>query len=100
MPTWREPFGIVFVEAMAHALPIVSTRVAALPELVVEGESGFLVEPGDAARLADRLVTLLTNAELRRREMARHLFEEKHNWQSVFSKIRPVVVASVSQLNQ
>ena len=45
-----EGFGIVLLEAMLAGLPIVATRVSAIPEIVVDGDTGILAEPGDAER--------------------------------------------------
>lgn len=59
LPTRREPFGIVFLEAYAHKLPVVSSDLGALPDIVEEGESGFLVKVNDIELLAKRLITLL-----------------------------------------
>lgn len=53
------------LEAMSAGLPIVVTRVGGNPELVVDGESGFLVEPGDADALGERLQRLVDSSELR-----------------------------------
>lgn len=50
---WQEPFGLVVVEALASATPVIAARSGALPELVTEGESGFLYEaldPDDLVR--------------------------------------------------
>lgn len=58
----QEGFGIVFLEAMAAGKPIVAARAAAVPEVVPQG---LLVEPGSAAALADALVTLYRQPELR-----------------------------------
>ena len=55
------------LEAMSAALPVAATRITGIPELVGEGETGFLVPPGDAAALADRLERLLADRELRSR---------------------------------
>jgi glycosyltransferase involved in cell wall biosynthesis len=55
------------LEAMAAALPAVTTSVGCLPDLVVEGQTGFLVPPGDAEALAARLSALLADPELRAR---------------------------------
>ena len=54
-------------EYLAAGLPIVSTPVAGIPEAVVDGETGYLVEPGDRAALADRLARLAADPHLRAR---------------------------------
>jgi len=62
-----EGFGIVLLEAMLARLPVVATRVSAIPEVVVDGETGLLVEAGDVAALAACLSTVLGDAALRER---------------------------------
>jgi glycosyltransferase involved in cell wall biosynthesis len=57
----------VILEAMATARPIVSTRLAAVPEIVRDGESGLLVAPGDVKGLANALELLLRDPQLRAR---------------------------------
>jgi len=54
-----EGFGLVLLEAMLASLPIVATRVSAVPEIVVEGRTGRLLEPGDAEGVATALLGLL-----------------------------------------
>jgi glycosyltransferase involved in cell wall biosynthesis len=65
LPTFGDCLPMVLSEAGAAGLPVVSTRVAAIPELVVEGRTGFLVEPGDVAGLTAALRCLLESPELR-----------------------------------
>jgi len=67
LPTEQEGFGIVFLEAMASSLPIVTTRVAAVPEVVGDGVTALLVDPGDEAALAQALEQLLRDTGLRAR---------------------------------
>lgn len=55
---WWETFGLVAVEAMGHGLPVIAARNGALPEIVLDGETGLLVPPGDAAALAAALRAL------------------------------------------
>jgi glycosyltransferase involved in cell wall biosynthesis len=55
------------MEAMAAGLPVVSTSVGGIPEMVIENETGFLVQPGDIAALADSIERLIDDIELARR---------------------------------
>ena len=54
----------VITEAMAAALPVVSTRLAGIPEMVIDGSTGLLVESGDALAFADAVESLLRNESL------------------------------------
>jgi len=60
-------FPTVILEAMASARPVVSTRLAGIPELVVDGQTGILTPPGDSTALAQALEQLLRDPELRLR---------------------------------
>jgi glycosyltransferase involved in cell wall biosynthesis len=61
LPTLREAFGLSLVEAMSFALPVVATRIEAIPEIVSDGETGVLVEPRDPVALARALSSLLAD---------------------------------------
>lgn len=65
LPSFREGTPRVITEAMASGIPIIATDIAGIPEQVNEGESGYLIPPGDPEALADRLNRLLSNPELR-----------------------------------
>lgn len=62
-----ESYGMVNVEAMACGVPVVSTRKGGPSETIVDGETGFLVDPGDDAALAERVIALLRDPALRAR---------------------------------
>ncbi|MBI3801344.1 MAG: glycosyltransferase family 4 protein [Deltaproteobacteria bacterium] len=64
VPSRREGFGLVALEAAHMARPIVATRVGGLPEVVVHGQTGLLVEQGNAKALADAVIRLLTHPDL------------------------------------
>ncbi len=85
MPTRREPFGVVFVEALHHGLPIVATNLGALPDLVRVGHNGYLVDPGDTAGMAAALAALGSDAGLRRRMGQASLEHARrhYTWESV-----------------
>lgn len=65
LPSRHEPMGIVNVEAMASGRPVLASRVGGVPEFVVDGRNGLLVEPGDSTALASAMVKLATDANLR-----------------------------------
>ncbi|WP_339811948.1 glycosyltransferase family 4 protein [Paenibacillus sp. FSL R7-0189] len=62
-----EPFGQVIVEGMAAGLPVIASNEGGPVEIVVQGETGLLIEPGDAAILADSIKWMLDHPEERRR---------------------------------
>lgn len=62
----REAFGFVNLEAMICGLPVVTTKVGGIPEIVKDGETGFLVEPQNANSLKENLKKLIENAKLRK----------------------------------
>jgi|SRR5579863_1975122 len=70
LPSLREGFSVALLEAMAHARPIVCTRVAGNPEAVADGETGLLVPVADPAALSKALLELLREREIAR-EMGR-----------------------------
>lgn len=63
-PARWEGFGLVLLEAMRAGLPVVATRVGAIPEVVADGESGLLVEADDAAALAVAMTRVATDDAL------------------------------------
>ena len=66
MPTFADCFSIVAIEALAAGLPVVVTRVGGIPDIVVDGETGHLLEPGDSATLGNRLESLIVDPARRR----------------------------------
>jgi glycosyltransferase involved in cell wall biosynthesis len=63
MPSLFEPWGHVFVEAMAHGLPCIGTQRGAMPEIIDDGVSGLIVAAGEPEPLADALVELLSDPD-------------------------------------
>jgi N-acetyl-alpha-D-glucosaminyl L-malate synthase BshA len=67
MPSETESFGLVALEAMACGVAPVATRAGGVPELITDGENGFMETPGDVAAQAARTIVLLTDESLHRR---------------------------------
>ncbi|MBI2326781.1 glycosyltransferase family 4 protein [Candidatus Curtissbacteria bacterium] len=65
VPPKVEGFGFVVLEAMSFGIPTIVSRVCALPELVLDGKTGFVVEPGNLGELVEKLERLITNRKLR-----------------------------------
>ena len=63
LPSLQQGLGVVMLEAMAHGKPVVAAAVGGVQSVVVDGETGLLVPPGDSEKLAARIVELLQNPE-------------------------------------
>ena len=83
-PSLREGFGVACLEAMAHGRPVVASATGGLLDLVEDGVTGLLVEPGDAAALRAALERLLADPELRARLGAagRARAQERFSWEA------------------
>jgi glycosyltransferase involved in cell wall biosynthesis len=83
LPTRGEAFGISAVEASAAGLAIITTPVGGLPDIVVDGETGIFIEPGNREQLCNVLLLMLNNSELRKslghraRERAERCFDNQ-----------------------
>ena len=88
---WEEPFGIVAIEAMASGKPVVASRVGGLKDIVVDGETGFLVENGDVNGFAEKVALLINNKSLRA-EMGMKGIERarEYEWDRVIDMYREV----------
>jgi glycosyltransferase involved in cell wall biosynthesis len=65
LPSRSEPFGIVILEAMACAKPVVATSAGGIPEIIESGKNGILVEPENPKALAEAVMTALKDETLR-----------------------------------
>ncbi|HVB99879.1 MAG TPA: glycosyltransferase family 4 protein [Candidatus Dormibacteraeota bacterium] len=95
MPSRQEGFGIVFLEAMAAGKPVVASACGGAPEVVRDGEDGYLVEYGDVSALAARLAGLLGDKGLRRRmgEAGRRKTEEQYQFEHFRDRLIAILEA-------
>lgn len=84
-PSWKEGFGLVYIEAMRHGLPVIASRQDAGQEVNVDGETGYNVDLVDKVALAERIVELLSDQEraIRMGDAGRARWEEHFRF-SVF----------------
>jgi len=89
MPSMYEPFGLAFLEAMAHKMPCIGSTKNAMPEIIKENETGFLIPPGDYKALVDRVVFLFRNEDVMKK-MGRKGWsrvKEMFTWDRVVSRM-------------
>lgn len=67
LPSYNEGLPMTILETMAYGIPNLSTNIASIPEVLVDGENGFMITPGDIDSLETKLEKLLTDEELRNR---------------------------------
>jgi len=84
----------VLMQALAVGIPVVSTTVGSIPDVVIHGETGFVVPPRDAAALAERVVVLLDDAPLRARmgTQGRSLVERCYSLDHMLDRLEGVYV--------
>jgi glycosyltransferase involved in cell wall biosynthesis len=77
-PTHHEAFGLVNIEAMRAGLPIISSNEGCIPEFVIDGLNGYIVDPNDIEQLSDRVLKLINDGELRIKmgKVGRKIYEE------------------------
>jgi glycosyltransferase involved in cell wall biosynthesis len=85
----HEAFGMPIIEAMACQVPVVATRSGGITEIVENSKTGLLVERGDVAALAEAIMLLLENDDLRRLlgRMARQSVLERFSWEQIVSDL-------------
>jgi len=91
MPSYYESFGMVALEAMACGTPVVASQVGGLAFLVRDGETGFVVPGNDVQALANRLVELIKNQELRNKLGNQSTkYAQLYSWENISEKIAEV----------
>jgi glycosyltransferase involved in cell wall biosynthesis len=92
LPTRFEPFGIAFIEAMYFGLPCVGTDAWAVPEMIVDGKTGFTIPIDDLDALTDRLLRLLGDRALARRmgRAGRGRAERHFTWEGTVQRMMQI----------
>ena len=92
LPSRYEGFPLALLEAMAAGVAVVATRIAGVDELVVGGETGYLVEAGDSAALASAITSLLADPDARRALATRghDLVLQRHTAEAMTARVTRV----------
>jgi N-acetyl-alpha-D-glucosaminyl L-malate synthase BshA len=98
LPSEAESFGMAALEAMASEVPVIATRAGGLPEVVVDGETGYLLSPGDVEGMAERAIEILSDPARQQRMGAagRALASEKFNVHRIVPMYRALYERVVS----
>lgn len=98
-PSVYEPFGIINLEAMACETPVVASRVGGILETVVDGETGYLVEPANPRAIADAINTLLRNPEMAKKfgRNGRRRVEDHFSWTHIAEKTEALYAEMVEE---
>lgn len=88
LPSVKEGFPWVILEAMLAEIPVVATKVGALPKIIQNGENGILIEPRSPQQIADAITKLLNNESLRKKlaEQGKKTVIEKFNLQKMIQQ--------------
>jgi len=97
LPTTLEPSAVAYIEAQSFRLPLVVTNIGAAPDLIVNGENGYLVDVHNPTQLAIALIRLLDDPHLCE-QMGNAGYERTHeiyNWDSVAKRMKAQILASL-----
>ena len=89
-PSLSEGLGNAFLEAMAAGLPVIGTSVGGIPDFLKDGETGLFCKVGNPEDLADKIISILTDDELRNKIInnGKVLIAEQYNWDIIADKFR------------
>jgi glycosyltransferase involved in cell wall biosynthesis len=94
---WHEPAGLVAFEAMVAGRAVIASRVGGIPEMVTEGVSGVMVDPGDEAGLATQIDRLAGDWDLAKRlgDAGRTIATERHTMDAHLDRLTALYARSV-----
>jgi glycosyltransferase involved in cell wall biosynthesis len=97
--TFYENLPFAVLEALSSGLPVVTTNVGGIPEMIEDGKNGFLVQPFNAKQLADRILYYLEHpaAASEMAFLARKTIEERFDWRLIVKKVLRVYEEALSQ---
>ena len=92
MPSYLEPFGKVYVEALAYGMPVIARNTFAASDFIIDGKNGFMIEKDDAEILAEKMYNSLHDDKIREyinKDMFR--IRDYYSWEAVAVRIKEVI---------
>ncbi len=98
-PSLYESFGLIYLEAMRYGKPCIGTKVGGIPEIVVDGETGILIPPGDAPSLKNAISNLVEDEHLRSTlgESGRRIYQERFTTERFAREFETLIHAWIDQ---
>jgi len=89
LPSWKEGFGVVYIEAMAHKKPVIACEGEGPEDFIKDKKTGLLVKPKDVGSLAEAIDFLLSNSERAKEigERAKKLVLENYTWERIAGRL-------------
>lgn len=95
LPSLSEGFPVVILEALASGLPVVTTDILGLPEIICDGENGLLVAPKNIPQIAEKVLLLLQDNELRRKISQNNRQKVKnYTWDKAIDRLEQVYLST------
>lgn len=93
MPSLREPFGFVYLEALQAGLPVIAANLGAVPDFVIDGQTGYTVPPYDIDALAARMEELLCDPDKCRQmgNRGQELIAAEYTWEQTHRRIAQAI---------
>jgi glycosyltransferase involved in cell wall biosynthesis len=92
LPSYNENLPITILEAMSYGIPVISTNVGGIPEIITPGYNGYIIKPGDFIDLGKKIIAILKNKKLRKKMGKNALMTIKKSYSNelIISKIKEV----------
>lgn len=92
LPSYNEGLPMTILESMSYGIPNISTKIAAIPEVIKNGNNGYLINPGDVDALSQKLIKLINDKELRKivSQNAYNVAKKDYSLQSHFDRLMKI----------
>ena len=101
VPSRYEGYGIVYLEGMGFGLPAIATTAGGATDIVTDGETGFLVDPGDSEAVADAIATLAADRQrlAKMGQAARTRYDQQPGWKATAESVRMLLKSVVGDVS-